>query len=321
MEALQRYAPLIESALLQLPLGPEPKGLYEPMRYLLQLGGKRIRPALALMACEAVGGKAEQALPQAMAVELFHNFSLMHDDIMDKAPLRRGQPTVHHRWNLNTAILSGDGMLIKAYQELAKCEPHLLPDLLAQFSQTALEVCEGQQMDMDFEQRTDVQPAEYQSMIAFKTAVLLGCSMYLGARVGGATDAAARSLYQFGLDLGMAFQLRDDYLDTFGNPAETGKQPGGDILAGKKTWIYLHAQQQLTPEEQIRWSAEYAQATEADVPRWVNYFRQAGSDAAVLAESERYHHLALAALNHAGLKTEQQQPFLHLANWLLDRNH
>jgi geranylgeranyl diphosphate synthase type II len=254
-------------------------------------------------------------------VELFHNFSLMHDDIMDKAPLRRGQPTVHHRWDLNTAILSGDGMLILAYRELAQCSAELLPDLLNMFSQTALEVCEGQQMDMDFERRTDVLPAEYQAMIAFKTAVLLGCSVYLGARVGGSTPATARSLYQFGLDLGMAFQLRDDYLDTFGNPAETGKQPGGDILAGKKTWIYLHAQQQLNADEQVRWAADYAQATEADVPRWVAYFRKAGSDAAVLAESERYHQQALSALATSGLTTAQQAPFHALATWLLERSH
>ena len=321
MEALQSYVLPVEQALAQLGLEQPPVNLYAPMRYLLDIGGKRIRPALALMAAEAFGGRPEAALPQALAVELFHNFSLMHDDIMDKAPLRRGKATVHHKWDLNAAILSGDGMLILAYQELAKCAPHLLPDLLSMFSQTALEVCEGQQMDMDFERRADVSTDEYLAMIAFKTAVLLGCSLYLGARVGGADDAAARQLYTFGLALGMAFQLRDDYLDAFGNPEQTGKQPGGDILAGKKTWIYLHAISTLPAAEAEDRKQKFTNVQPHEVAQWVAFFQEQGAHHAILSKADEYHHQAVLALQNTGLSAEKQAPFLALAGWLLDRAH
>ena len=321
MDALKRYVQPVEDALAQLALEQQPENLYQPMRYLLNIGGKRIRPALALMAAEAFGAEAHKALPQALAVELFHNFSLMHDDIMDKAPLRRGQATVHQKWDLNTAILSGDGMLILAYQQLAQCEPALVANLLAMFSQTALEVCEGQQMDMDFEQRTDVRPDEYLAMIAFKTAVLLGCSLYLGARVGGASEASARQLYTFGLDLGMAFQLRDDYLDAFGDPRQTGKQPGGDILAGKKTWIYLHAISGLSQEVAREKQRQFAAVQPHDVAHWVAFFKERGADVAILEKAEEYHAQALQALQASGLSAEKQAPFIALAEWLLDRAH
>lgn len=217
----------------------QPENLYEPVRYFLGMDGKRIRPLLVLIAADCWDGDVRKALPAAAAVELFHNFSLIHDDIMDKAPLRRGQQTVHNKWNSNIAILSGDVLLVKAYQELAVCENALA--LQAIFSQTAIGVCEGQQLDMDFEGREQVGVKEYLEMIRLKTAVLLAASLQVGALCAGATAAQAKQFYAAGEQLGLAFQLTDDYLDVFGEAAKTGKQEGGDIIANKKTWLLISA--------------------------------------------------------------------------------
>ncbi|MGC6480045.1 MAG: polyprenyl synthetase family protein [Flavobacteriaceae bacterium] len=223
----------------------EPRNLYDPISYILQLGGKRIRPSMVLLGAEVVGGKAEQALAAAMAVEVFHNFSLVHDDIMDEAPLRRGQPTVHKKWNINTAILSGDVMLVNAYQYLEVYQPSLQVALFRLFSRTAQEVCEGQQWDMDFPKQTHVELEDYLQMITNKTAVLLGCALAMGAMIGGANNTLTQQLYDFGKQLGISFQLLDDYLDTYGDPETFGKQVGGDIIENKKTWLFLYAQQHL----------------------------------------------------------------------------
>ena len=219
----------------------EPKNLYTPIDYILQLGGKRIRPVLTLMAADIFSNDYKKAMPAALAVEVFHNFTLIHDDIMDDAPLRRGKETVHTKWDLNTGILSGDAMLILAYQYFENYEPVIFQKLAQLFSKTALEVCDGQQLDIDFETRNDVTIPEYIKMISLKTSVLVAAALKMGAIVCKAEENEADHLYNYGLNLGIAFQLQDDYLDTFGNPETFGKQVGGDIIENKKTFLYLTA--------------------------------------------------------------------------------
>lgn len=218
-----------------------PQSLFTPIEYILSLGGKRVRPALALMGCNLFSDNVSPAKPVALAIEIFHNFTLLHDDLMDRADVRRGKPTVHKKWNDNTAILSGDAMLIEAYREIAKTMPQYLPQVLALFTQTATEICSGQQYDMEFESRLDVTIDEYIEMIRLKTAVLLGCALKDGAVVGGASDADADLLYDFGINIGLAFQLKDDLLDVYGNPETFGKKIGGDILCNKKTFLLINA--------------------------------------------------------------------------------
>lgn len=231
----------LEQQLSAYTLPPEFPGLYKPVEYILQLGGKRIRPLLTIMSANLFTDAIEQAARPALAMEVFHNFTLVHDDIMDAAPLRRGAATVHHKWDVSTAILSGDVMLIKAYELLADCNPAILADVLNRFNRTAREVCEGQRLDMDFETSELVTPAEYIEMIRLKTSVLLGCCCYTGALAGGASQSDAAHLYAFGESLGICFQLQDDILDTWGDSQVTGKQQGGDIIRNKKTYLLLKA--------------------------------------------------------------------------------
>lgn len=219
----------------------EPKNLYEPITYILHLGGKRLRPVLVLMIAEIFDTPYQKALDAALAIEVFHNFSLVHDDIMDAAPIRRGKATVHEKWDLNTGILSGDAMLINAYQLFENYEGAVFKELAQLFTKTAIQVCEGQQYDIDFESREDVEIEDYLKMIEYKTAVLVGASLQMGAIVAGATEDCKRAVYQYGRLLGIAFQLQDDYLDAFGNPDTFGKQVGGDIIENKKTFLYLKA--------------------------------------------------------------------------------
>jgi len=221
----------------------EPEGLYAPITYILNLGGKRLRPVLTLMAADLFSDSHKNALDAALAVEVFHNFSLVHDDIMDDAPLRRGKQTVHEKWDINTGILSGDAMLILAYQLFENYEGETFKDLAKLFSKTAIEVCEGQQWDVDFETRDDVTISEYLKMIEYKTAVLVGAALKMGAIVAGASLECQEAIYAYGRDLGIAFQLQDDYLDAFGDPKTFGKQVGGDIIENKKTYLYLIALQ------------------------------------------------------------------------------
>ncbi len=241
MHSILQYQDFFVSYLENKMIIKEPENLYNPIEYILSLGGKRIRPILTLMTAEIFDANYNKALPAAMAVEVFHNFSLVHDDIMDDAPLRRGQQTVHEKWNINTGILSGDAMLILAYQYFEQYEPVIFRDLAKLFSKTALEVCEGQQWDVDFENRDDVTIPDYLKMIEYKTAVLVAAAMKMGAIIAETTKENADLIYEFGLCLGMAFQLQDDYLDAFGNPETFGKQLGGDIIENKKTFIYLKA--------------------------------------------------------------------------------
>jgi len=239
MQNIETYQKSFLSYLEDFVVNKKPKNLYEPINYILKLGGKRLRPVLTLMTSEIFNGSTSAAMDAALSVEVFHNFSLIHDDIMDDAPLRRGKATVHEKWDLNTGILSGDAMLILAYQLFENYEPKIFQALAKLFSKTALEVCEGQQYDIDFETRNDVTIPEYLKMIEYKTAVLVGAAMKMGAIVAEASEEDQNLIYDFGRYLGVAFQLQDDYLDAFGNPETFGKQVGGDILENKKTYLYL----------------------------------------------------------------------------------
>jgi geranylgeranyl diphosphate synthase, type II len=241
MHSIKELQEIIEKAIKEKTYPAEPKELYEPISYLMSLGGKRLRPALVLMATDLFGGDIKEALSAALAVELFHNFTLMHDDIMDKAPLRRGQPTVHAKWNESVAILSGDVMFVKAYQLIITVNPKILFQVLNVFNLTAIGVCEGQQIDMNFENRTSVSISEYIEMIRLKTAVLLGGALKIGALIGEASEKDAQHLYEFGENLGIAFQLQDDILDVYGDPEKFGKQVGGDIISNKKTFLLIKA--------------------------------------------------------------------------------
>lgn len=241
MHSIYQYQEFISDYLESQYPEKEPKNLYEPIRYILELGGKRMRPVLTLMSAEIFDTDYRKALPAALAVEVFHNFSLIHDDIMDAAPLRRGNETVHEKWDINTGILSGDAMLILAYQYFEKYEPKVFRDLAKLFSRTALEVCEGQQWDVDFENREDVTILEYLKMIEYKTAVLVAAAMKMGAIIAETSEENCNLIYDFGLNLGLAFQLQDDYLDAYGDPETFGKQVGGDIIENKKTYLYLKA--------------------------------------------------------------------------------
>ncbi len=254
-DPIRLFDPYIDSInrsierIIQVHLTGQPDTLYAPARYMLSLGGKRLRPALTLLVCDLLGGDVRMAENPAVAVEMFHNFTLVHDDIMDKARLRRGQPTVHEKWNLNVGILSGDLLLICAYKILTADNPSNLDEILHLFNKTAVEVCEGQQYDMDFENRIDVGETEYIHMITLKTATLLGACLQLGCILANSSNALKRGIYEFGKDLGIAFQIQDDLLDAYGESSKVGKRKGGDIIANKKTFLFIHAWQQANPTD------------------------------------------------------------------------
>lgn len=250
MNTISDYKSIIADYIESIEIDKKPDELYQPIRYILSLGGKQIRPVLTLFAAEIFGAAHQKAIYAATAIELFHNFSLIHDDIMDEAPLRRGKETVHHRWDTNTGILSGDAMLILAYQYFENYEPFIFRELAKLFSKTALQVCEGQQLDINFETRNDVSIDEYIQMIDYKTAVLVGAALEMGAIVAEASNKNRQDIYDFGRYLGIAFQLQDDYLDAFGDTETFGKQVGGDILENKKTFLYLKAMKKGNSDEQ-----------------------------------------------------------------------
>lgn len=247
MEFLHSFQKHFEHYLAEYSFLAEPRGLYEPIDYIMRLGGKRLRPVALLMAAGGFGRDPQEALPAALAFEVFHNFSLVHDDIMDEAPLRRGKPAVHTKYDLNTGILSGDMMLIQSYDLLVKASPvHLLAPILQRFNQTAREVCEGQQMDVDFEKSQSVTIDHYLRMIELKTSVLFAACLEVGALLGGASQEDARKLYEYGRHLGIAFQIQDDILDTYGDPQKFGKKVGGDIVQNKKTFLVLTCLEQAS---------------------------------------------------------------------------
>lgn len=311
------HLPLIEARIAewsqQLPKG----NLYAPMAYLMGLPAKRVRPLLVLMACELFGGKAKDALDEALGIELFHNFTLMHDDIMDQAPLRRGQPTVHEKWNVNTAILSGDAMLVKAYQLMGK-----RPDVAAIFSEHALAVCEGQQLDMEYEGHEHVTTAEYRVMIRLKTAMLLAGSLRIGACLAGAGAADQERISAFGEHLGLAFQLRDDLLDAFGDPAATGKQQGGDLRAGKKTFLLIRGLELGEGHGRRELQHELAKpAEQRDVPRMLKVLEELGARAQTEAAAQVEEEQATKALEAIAVEDELKVPLRQLAAQLMARHH
>jgi len=242
MSELLKLSQLIESEITKIEFPSSPRNLYDPLNYFLSNGGKRLRPVLTLLATELGGVQKEDAINCALAIEVFHNFSLIHDDIMDAAPIRRGKVTVHEKWNSNIAILSGDVLLVKAYQLLANQKSQHIPELLTLFNKTAIEVCEGQQMDMDFETSEFVTVDEYIKMIRLKTSVLLGCALEFGFIVSNNSISNRKKIYDFGVNIGIAFQIQDDLLDLYGNPDKVGKQVGGDVKSNKKTLLYLIAE-------------------------------------------------------------------------------
>jgi len=250
MPSIAFYRKELNSYIKQQLVLEEPHNLYEPITYIMNLGGKRLRPVLTLMTTDLMGGNYKEALPAALSVEVFHNFSLVHDDIMDDAPLRRGAQTVHEKWDVNTGILSGDAMLIMAYKLLGSYKNPQFKTLIELFNNTSLKVCEGQQYDIDFESREDVTVDDYIKMISYKTAVLIAAALRMGAVIAGSEAAHQNALYNFGMNLGIAFQLQDDFLDAFGDAARFGKRIGGDIIENKKTYLYLKAKERGSKAEQ-----------------------------------------------------------------------
>jgi geranylgeranyl diphosphate synthase, type II len=249
MHQIKKWQEQIESAIAAIPFNNSPVDLYEPIKYTLAIGGKRMRPVLVLMGCDLFDGDIEKAMSAATGIEVFHNFTLLHDDIMDNAPLRRNFATVHTKWNPNVAILSGDTMFVKSFQLMMQVEEYCLRNVLDLFCKTATEVCEGQQMDMDFERLTNVSIVDYIKMISLKTSVLLACSLKTGALIAGANAADANHLYEFGKNIGIAFQIQDDLLDAYADKEKFGKQVGGDIIANKKTILYLKALEVANAEQ------------------------------------------------------------------------
>ena len=301
----------------------EPKNLYQPIEYILNLGGKRLRPVLTLMTTACFGGEVSRAMDAALAVEVFHNFSLIHDDIMDAAPLRRGQETVHEKWDLNTGILSGDAMLIRAYQLFENYPAETFRELAKLFSKTALEVCEGQQYDIDFETRLEVSIPEYLKMIEYKTAVLVGAAMKMGAIVANAAIEDQNRCYEFGKNLGIAFQLQDDYLDAFGNPETFGKQVGGDILENKKTYLFLKAIENGTPEvraELIQLFQNSVIQPENKVSKALDLFVRSESNHATKAAISSYTKAAFDILETINISSSNKQILKDFGTNLMTRD-
>ena len=321
MKSLTTYSAYLENILQQEHFSAQPANLYDPLRYFLQLGGKRMRPMLSLMACKMTGTDFEKALPAALAVEYFHNFSLIHDDIMDAAPIRRGQATVHEKWNANIAILSGDVLLVKAYEQLAKYDSNTFHALFKVFNKTAIEVCEGQQLDMDFELRKDVSEAEYLEMIRLKTSVLLGCALQMGGVVGGATHSDAQLLYSFGEELGLAFQIQDDILDLYGDSAQVGKQVGGDVLANKKTLLSIRAKKvaDCTQLETLE-ALEQLQDPLLKIEKTKELYTALGARQYCEDQMKAHHQKALAALSRIEIDGTKSE-FEELAEFLFARTH
>jgi geranylgeranyl diphosphate synthase type II len=324
MKQLTELHALVSKAVDELTFPKYPADLYEPISYILALGGKRLRPALLLMACDLFGGDVESAIEPALAIEVFHNFTLMHDDIMDKAPLRRGKVTVHEKWNANVAILSGDAMMVEANKFMMKVDDAILRRVMNVFNETATGVCEGQQIDMSFEQRNDVQIDEYLDMIRLKTAVLLGGTLKIGSIIGGAGVEDAQLLYNFGVNLGIAFQLQDDILDVYGDPEKFGKQVGGDIISNKKTYLLIKALE-LAKEDQGTQLAKWLDLQQFDAAEKVTAVTFIYDELDIRNISEEamqsYAEMAFDALDKINLPEDRRQYLRQFADNLLVREY
>ncbi len=325
MKTFDEISEIVSLEMKKLQWTSEPRGLYEPIEYVLSMGGKRIRPVLSLMACNLFSDNLEEAIAPALGLEVFHNFTLLHDDIMDKADMRRGKPTVHKKWNDNTAILSGDVMQIASYQLIAKTNTVYLKQVLDLFSQTAMEICEGQQYDVDFEMRDDVGVDDYIEMIRLKTAVLLACALKTGAIIGGSNNENAQLLYDFGINLGLAFQLKDDFLDVYGDETTFGKKIGGDIVCNKKTFMLIKL-------------IEIAQGNDAlELQKWLGIsdetkfkdkisaittlYNKLGIKAKCEDKMHEFYTKAVANLDNLGILDNKKQELRNLAANLMFRNN
>ena len=318
----QQLLDKVNAYLKQMPYSRPPKGLYEPIAYELDLGGKRVRPVLMLMGYNLYREDVDTILPQAAGLETYHNHTLLHDDVMDHADMRRGKPTVHNVWDENTAILSGDAMLILAYRLMAQCPADKLPQVLGIFTETTMEICEGQQWDMEFEKRMDVKVDEYVEMIRLKTSVLLAAALKIGACLAGAPEEDARKLYDFGMKMGLAFQLQDDWLDVYGDPAVFGKNIGGDILCNKKTYMLITALEQADArqrQELERWLMAKHYEPAEKVKAVTDLYNQIGVGQRCEEMVEAYYSDGLAVLDSIGLPQERKQALKDFACSLMNR--
>ena len=322
MLSIEKYQQEFTAYLKAYSTVKEPKNLYDPIDYILALGGKRLRPVLTLMTTDVFNGDYKVALNAALSIEVFHNFSLVHDDIMDDAPLRRGHKTVHEKWDVNTGILSGDAMLIMAYQLFENYDANTFQALAKLFSKTALEVCEGQQYDVDFETRNDVTIPEYLKMIEYKTAVLVGAAMKMGAIIAGASIEDQHSIYEFGKNLGIAFQLQDDYLDAFGDPKTFGKQVGGDIIENKKTYLYLKALEFSNDDDKVKLAqlfASHPQNTDSKIKEAKALFVASGSAEETKQAIKNYTSNAFKVLETLNISEEKKMLLKAFGNNLMNR--
>ncbi len=324
MLEVKQVAILIEQHMQNAGFPAEPAGLYDPARYILAAGGKRIRPCLALMCANLFTENPEPQIPVALAMEVFHNFTLVHDDIMDNAPVRRGLQTVHEKWNVHTGILSGDAMMIQAYKLLCQADAAYLVQLLNMFNNTAMQVCEGQQLDMDFEQRVDVSLAEYIHMITNKTSVLLGASMYCGAIAAGANESDAQLLYKAGLELGVSFQIQDDVLDAYGDEIKFGKKPGGDIVQQKKTFLILKALEKADAGDKAL-LLEIYQSKPTNEAEKIAAVLQLFEKYHIKSEAEKlmqtYYDSAIAALQQVAVPEANKKPLYEIVTAVFGRSH
>lgn len=322
MHSISQLSQIFDHYVRQQSFNRKPASLYEPVDYIIQLGGKRLRPLLVLMAAELFDKHPESVLPQAYAIELFHNFSLIHDDIMDEAPLRRGKDTVHKKYNRNTAILSGDVMLVWAYEYLLKHNPAKTAELIKVFNQTAMEVCEGQQLDMEFEQRMPTVD-EYIEMITLKTAVLLGGALRIGALLSEAVESDAKHLYEFGTNTGIAFQLLDDLLDSFGTAESFGKRIGGDIVQNKKTILLISAiaKANAAQQDELKYWMNETQQDPLKIEAVKKLFKETGAEEAARALVHDYHQKAILALNAIQVSDARKSVLTEFSEMLLQRIH
>ncbi len=319
----KEYVEIASRAIADIKYPAAPAALYEPIAYTMALGGKRLRPVLTLMACDAFCGDYRRAMNQAVGIELYHNFTLLHDDVMDKADVRRGKPTVHVRWNDNVAILSGDAMLTMASQHIAEADSAHLKAAMSLFNKTAMEVYGGQQYDMDFESRMDVSEKEYIEMIRLKTSVLLGCACKMGAMMADAAEPDAEAIYQYGMNLGVAFQLQDDILDVYGDPATFGKEIGGDIMNNKKTFMLINAINRASGndrKELLQWIDADNPDRNEKVAAVTAIYNRLDIRAIAEAAMDQYNDLALAIIDTIAIGDEAKQAFRDFANMLMHRN-
>ena len=321
MHSFQELSQLFEEKFNVRHFPKAPVSLYDPSQYILSLGGKRIRPVMCLMGNELVNKINPDTWHVATAIELFHNFTLIHDDIMDKAPLRRGMETVHNKYGEATALLAGDVMLVVAYDYVNKINKDYLQKVIRLFNKTAKKVCEGQQLDMDFEKREKVSFDEYVTMIELKTSVALAASLQLGAILGGAGEGNQQHLYEFGKNLGIAFQVQDDYLDAFGDPEKFGKQVGGDILANKKTFLSIHAMEVATAG-QLKTLADINNSNDlSKVEKVLQIYKDTNADAWAKELKDKYYKVAMYHLEEIAVLSKRKKPLMELAEYLINREH